>query len=128
MHNLEVLVKGKPRCTLHLHPDDARRLGLSDGADATVSSRTGSLQVPVELTDSIRPGVVSIPHGWGHDGDGVELGVARRHAGVNSNILADELLFDELSGTAVLNGIPVMVGPAPATGASEPPGQRVIHR
>ena len=90
-----------------------RRLGLSDGADATVSSRTGSLQVPVELTDSIRPGVVSIPHGWGHDGDGVELGVARRHAGVNSNILADELLFDELSGTAVLNGIPVTVGRAP---------------
>ena len=81
MHNVEVLVKGKPRCTLHVHPDDAARLGLADGADAEVSSRTGEVDVPVEVTDAIRPGVVSIPHGWGHDLDGVELAVARRHAG-----------------------------------------------
>jgi anaerobic selenocysteine-containing dehydrogenase len=114
MHNVDVLVKGRPRCTLHVHPDDAARLGLADGAPAAVASRTGSVTVPVEVTDAIRPGVVSIPHGWGHDLDGVELGVARRHAGVNSNVLADDTLFDPLSGTAVLNGIPVTVAPVSA--------------
>jgi anaerobic selenocysteine-containing dehydrogenase len=112
MHNVEVLVKGRPRCTLHVHPDDAARLGLADGVDASVSSRTGRVAVPVEVTDAIRPGVVSIPHGWGHDLDGVELSVARRHAGVNSNLLADDELLDPLSGNAVLNGIPVEVAPA----------------
>jgi anaerobic selenocysteine-containing dehydrogenase len=111
MHNVEVLVKGKPRCTLHVHPDDADRLGLADGADAEVSSRTGRVTIPVEVTDAIRPGVVSIPHGWGHDLSGVELSVARRHAGVNSNLLGDDELIDPLSGTAVLNGIPVAVAP-----------------
>jgi anaerobic selenocysteine-containing dehydrogenase len=114
MHNVEVLVKGKPRCTLHVHPDDAARLGLADGADATVSSRTGRVAIAVEVTDAIRPGVVSIPHGWGHDLDGVELSVARRHAGVNSNLLADDELIDPISGNAVLNGIPVEVAPAVA--------------
>jgi anaerobic selenocysteine-containing dehydrogenase len=124
MHNVEVLVKGRPRCTLHVHPDDAARLGLSDGAPAWVASRTGSVTIPVEVTDAIRPGVVSIPHGWGHDLDGVELEVARRHAGVNSNVLADDTLLDPLSGTAVLNGIPVTVAPVvretmvPASGRS----------
>ncbi len=112
MHNVEVLVKGKPRCTLHVHPDDAGRLGLVDGGDAEVRSRTGTVTVPVEVTDAVRPGVVSIPHGWGHDLDGVELSVARRHAGVNSNLLADEELLDPVSGTSVLNGIPVEVTPA----------------
>jgi anaerobic selenocysteine-containing dehydrogenase len=114
MHNVEVLVKGKPRCTLHVHPDDATRLGLVDGAAAEVSSRTGKVTVPVEVTDAIRPGAVSIPHGWGHDMDGVELSVARRHAGVNSNLLADDELIDPVSGNAVLNGIPVEVAPAGA--------------
>jgi anaerobic selenocysteine-containing dehydrogenase len=111
MHNVEVLVKGKPRCTLHVHPDDARRLGLEDGETAEVQSRTGKLTVPVEVTDAIRSGVVSIPHGWGHDLDGVELSVARRYAGVNSNLLADEELIDPISGNAILNGIPVDVRP-----------------
>ncbi|HEX8803195.1 MAG TPA: molybdopterin oxidoreductase family protein [Acidimicrobiales bacterium] len=111
MHNVEVLVKGRPRCTLHVHPDDAGRLGLADGAPASVTSRTGAVTIPVEVTDAIRPGVVSIPHGWGHDLPGVELAVARRHAGVNSNLLADDRLVDPLSGNAVLNGIPVTVSP-----------------
>jgi anaerobic selenocysteine-containing dehydrogenase len=114
MHNVEVLVKGKPRCTLHVHPDDAERLGLVDGGPAEVTSRTGKVSVPVEVTDAIRPGVVSIPHGWGHDLPGVEMAVARRHAGVNSNLLADDELIDPLSGNAVLNGIPVEVTPAGA--------------
>lgn len=69
--------------------------------------------MPVEVTDAIRPGVVSIPHGWGHDLEGVQLSVAREHAGVNSNLLADETLFDPISGNAVLNGIPVEVVRAP---------------
>jgi anaerobic selenocysteine-containing dehydrogenase len=112
MHNINVLVKGKPRCTLHVHPDDADRLGLVDGGVAKISSRVGQLVVPVEVTDGIMPGVVSIPHGWGHDLPGVQLAVAAQHAGVNSNVLADELLVDALSGNAVLNGIPVTVAAA----------------
>jgi Molydopterin dinucleotide binding domain len=114
MHNVEVLVKGKPRCTLHVNPGDAERLGLADGEPAEVRSRAGTVTIPVEVTDAIRPGVVSIPHGWGHDMPGVELAVARRYPGVNSNMLADEELIDPISGTAVLNGIPVEVAPAPA--------------
>jgi anaerobic selenocysteine-containing dehydrogenase len=109
MHNLPHLVRGKPRCTMHVAPADAERLGLTDGGDAVVSSAAGSLTVPVEVTDSIMPGVVSIPHGWGHDADGARLAVAGEHAGVNSNLLSDENLLDVLSGNAVLNGIPVRV-------------------
>jgi anaerobic selenocysteine-containing dehydrogenase len=112
MHNLEILVKGKPRCTLHVHPDDAGALGLVDGGEAVVRSRVGEVTIPVETTDGIARGVVSIPHGWGHDRPGAQLGVAARYAGVNSNLLADDHLIDELTGTAVLNGIPVTVTPA----------------
>jgi anaerobic selenocysteine-containing dehydrogenase len=112
MHNVEVLVKGRPRCTLHVHPDDASRLGLVDGEPASVTSRAGTLTILAEVTEAIRPGVVSIPHGWGHDMPGVELSVARRYAGVNSNLLTDEELVDPVSGNAVLNGIPVEVSPA----------------
>lgn len=112
MHNLPHLVRGKERCTMHVSPADAERLGLSDGGSAAVSSRAGSLVVPVEVTDAIMDGVVSIPHGWGHDAGGAQLTVAADHAGVNSNVLSDELLLDELSGNAVLNGIPVEVAPA----------------
>jgi len=113
MHNLEVLVKGKPRCTLHVHPADAARLGLANGAWARVASRTGAVVVPVEITDAIMPGVVSIPHGWGHDEPGTALRVAAAHAGVNSNVLADDAAVDPLSGNAVLNGVPVRVEAAP---------------
>jgi anaerobic selenocysteine-containing dehydrogenase len=109
MHNVEVLVKGRPRCTLHVHPDDAARLGLAAGRGAKVASRVGVVEAPVEITEDIRPGVVSLPHGWGHGAAGARLGVAARHAGVNSNVLADDAAFDPLSGNAVLNGIPVSV-------------------
>jgi anaerobic selenocysteine-containing dehydrogenase len=112
MHNLPVLVKGKPRCTLQVHPRDAERLGLSDGEPAQVSSRTGTVEVPVEVTDAVMPGVVSLPHGWGHDVPETVQQVAAEHAGSNSNLLADELLLDAVSGNAVLNGIPVEVEPA----------------
>jgi anaerobic selenocysteine-containing dehydrogenase len=111
MHNLEPLVRGQNRCTAQVHPADATRLGLTDGGTAVVRSRAGKIEVPVEVTDSIRPGVVSIPHGWGHDVSGTRAEVARAHAGVNSNLLADEQLLDALSGTAALNGIPVEIEP-----------------
>jgi anaerobic selenocysteine-containing dehydrogenase len=111
MHNLEPLVKGKVRCTAHVHPDDAERLGLTDGEPAIVRSRAGEVEVPVEVTDAVMPGVVSIPHGWGHDVDGVRMEVASAHAGTNSNVLADETMIDPLSGNAVLNGIPVELAP-----------------
>ena len=112
MHNVKVLVKGKERCTLQVHPDDATALGLTDGGAAEVRSRTGAVTAPVEVTDRVMAGVVSLPHGWGHDADGARLAVAAEHAGVNSNLLADTELFDPVSGTAVLNGIPVEVSPA----------------
>jgi anaerobic selenocysteine-containing dehydrogenase len=112
MHNLKVLVKGKPRCTLLVSREDAARLGLADGGRARVSSRVATVEAPVEITDSIMPGVVSLPHGWGHDDPGARLAIAADHAGVNSNLLADELALDPLSGNAVLNGIAVTVAPA----------------
>src|SRR6478752_1902562 len=114
MHNLPKLVSGPERCTLHVHPDTAAAHGLDDGGTASVRSRAGKVEVIVELTDAIMPGVVSIPHGWGHDTDGAELSVAREHAGVNSNILADEQLVEPLTGNAVLNGIPVELAPVRA--------------
>jgi anaerobic selenocysteine-containing dehydrogenase len=114
MHNLELLVSGPERCTLQVNPGDAERLGLEHGAPARVESRAGTIEAPVEVTDGIRPGVVSLPHGWGHDARGARLGVAGAHAGVNSNALADEGLVDAVSGNAVLNGIPVVVAPVRA--------------
>jgi anaerobic selenocysteine-containing dehydrogenase len=112
MHNLDVLVKGKARCTLQVNPVDAERLHLEDGAPARVSSTVGEVEIDVEVTDGIMPGVVSIPHGWGHDVDGTEMSVAAKRPGVNSNVLSDGSRFDPLSGNAVLNGIPVEVVPA----------------
>jgi anaerobic selenocysteine-containing dehydrogenase len=109
MHNLEPLVRGSNRCTAQLHPDDAARLGLVDGARAVVRSRAGKIELPIEITDTLRPGVISIPHGWGHAVDGVRATVATTHPGANSNLLTDDTLLDAPSGTAVLNGIPVEV-------------------
>ena len=111
MHNLPSLVKGRELCTLVVNRADAARLGLVAGGRAEVTSRVGRVELPVEVSDDIAPGVVSIPHGWGHDRPGAELSVARRHAGVNSNLLTDDLLVDPLSGTAVLNGVPVKLAP-----------------
>jgi anaerobic selenocysteine-containing dehydrogenase len=111
MHNLEPLVRGKDTCTALVHPDDAARLGLTDGEPARASSRVGAVEVQVQVSDEVMPGVVSIPHGWGHDLDGVRMAVASAHAGVNSNTLADETLIDPLSGNAVLNGIPIELAP-----------------
>ena len=107
MHNLPALAGGTNRCTLLIHPDDAARLGLTD--TAVVTGPGGKLEVPVEITDAIRPGVVSLPHGWGHDAPGARLSVAATQAGVNVNALLDSSLIEPLSGTSVLNGVPVEV-------------------
>ena len=123
MHNLPLLAGGRARCTLHVHPDDADRLGLTDGGLARVSSRVGAVRLPVEITDAIMPGVVSMPHGWGHDQPGSRLAVAAARPGVNSNLLADELGLDPLSGNAVLNGIPVEVEAVSDTASAGPPAQ-----
>lgn len=111
MHNVDVLVKGKERCTLQIHPADAHRVGLVPDGRAKVSSAAGALVTPVEVTEDIMEGVVSLPHGWGHDMGGTEMAVARERAGVNSNRLSTGQM-DPLSGNAVLNGIEVEVVPA----------------
>jgi anaerobic selenocysteine-containing dehydrogenase len=110
LHNLPVLARGKTRCTLLVNPEDAGRLRLEDGDTARVRSRVGEVVVPVVVTDEMMPGVVSLPHGFGHDATGTRLSVARaEQPGANANALADEMVLDELSGTSVLNGIPVTV-------------------
>ncbi|GIM64548.1 dehydrogenase [Amorphoplanes auranticolor] len=109
MHNVPALVKGRDRCTLQVHPADAARLALADGGDARVTSRAGTLSARVEVTDRVMPGVVSLPHGWGHGLAGTRMAVAAAHPGVNSNVLTDEFVIDRLSGNSVLNGIPVEV-------------------
>lgn len=110
MHNLPALSGGSNRCTLQIHPDDAARLGLDEMA--VVTGPGGKLEVPVEITDAIRPGVVSLPHGWGHSEPGTRMQVAARDPGVNVNSLNDGTLLDPLSGTAVLNALPVEVARA----------------
>ena len=122
MHNLEVLVKGKPRCTLHVNPADARRHGLDHGTSAVIASAVGELTVPVEVTEEVMPGVVSLPHGWGHDQPGTRMAVASRTPGVNSNVLTDPGPLDPLSGNASLNAIPVTIAPA-----AGPTAQGSIH-
>lgn len=113
LHNVPALAGGSNRCTLHVHPQDADRLGLTDGARARITADGGSLEVPVEVTDTVRTGVVSLPHGWGHDRAGTRLSVAAEEPGVNVNQLLDGSRLDPLSGTAVLNGFPVELAPLP---------------
>jgi anaerobic selenocysteine-containing dehydrogenase len=94
---------------LLVNPADAARLGFNSGDTARIRSRVGAIEAPLEVTDEVMEGVVSLPHGWGHDLPGVRLEVARANAGVSSNDLADEQVIDPLSGNAVLNAIPVTV-------------------
>jgi anaerobic selenocysteine-containing dehydrogenase len=111
MHNIDVLVTGKDRCTLQINTADAARIGVAAGGQAKVSSAAGMLVVPVEISDDIMPGVVSLPHGWGHDLTGTALTVASGRPGVNSNRLSTGEM-DPVSGNAILNGILVEVIPA----------------
>jgi anaerobic selenocysteine-containing dehydrogenase len=109
MHNSERLVKGPPRCTLLVHPDDARERGLVDGGQARVASATGAIELPVEVTDAMMRGVVSVPHGWGHARAGVKLRVATATPGASINDVIDPARVDELTGTSALTGQPVEV-------------------
>ncbi len=113
-HNSARLVKGKPRCTLLMHPQDAAAHGLGDGDMAKLASRVGVIEVPVEISDEIMPGVVSLPHGWGHDRAGTRLRVAEANPGASVNDITDESFLDALSGNAALSGITVEVTRAAA--------------
>lgn len=114
MHNYRRLVKGPERCTLLMHPDDARARAVRDGDRVLVRSPCGEVRVPLEVTDSIMPGVVSLPHGWGHDRPGTRLSIAHQHAGASINDLTDDSRLDAPSGTASFSATPVTVEAAPA--------------
>jgi len=109
LHNSHRLIKGKNRCTLMLHPVDAARLGVEEGELMQVISEVGAIELPAEITSDIMPGVVSVPHGFGHNRAGIQLNVASRAAGVSMNDITDEQVVDSLTGVAVLNGLPVRV-------------------
>ncbi|MBV6289013.1 molybdopterin oxidoreductase family protein [Pseudomonas aegrilactucae] len=109
MHNYHRLVKGKPRHQLLMHPDDLARRHLQDGQRVRVSSRVGSIEVEVQASSDMMPGVVSLPHGFGHGRPGVRLGIAQGQPGASANDLTDERQFDAVSGNAALNGVPVQV-------------------
>ncbi|HEX2210232.1 MAG TPA: molybdopterin oxidoreductase family protein, partial [Longimicrobium sp.] len=109
MHNYPRLMKGRDRCTLLLHPADAAARGIADGGMVRVGSRAGSVEVPAELSDEVMPGVVSLPHGFGHGRRGIAMAVAAAHPGASANDVTDELLVDALGGNAALNGVPVRV-------------------
>ncbi|WP_200303645.1 molybdopterin oxidoreductase family protein [Streptomyces adelaidensis] len=115
LHNIPALTGGTNRCTLHIHPHDAGRLGLADGDAVRIKGAGGEVTAPVEVTDVVRQGVVSLPHGWGHDRPGTRMSHAAVDPGVNVNQLLDGSLLDPLSGNAVLNGIPVTLARAGAT-------------
>jgi anaerobic selenocysteine-containing dehydrogenase len=109
MHNSQRLVRGKPQCTILMHPIDAAQRDLRPGQDVSVRSRVGSVVVPIEISEEMMPGVVSIPHGWGHDRLGIQLEVAQQHAGESINDVTDDLTIDALCGTAAFNGTWVAV-------------------
>ena len=112
MHNVPKLMAGKPRCTALVHPDDAARLKIADGDEVRLRTRVGEVVVPAELDDDIMPGVVSLPHGFGHDRAGTAIPVATEHAGVSINDLTDDQRIDPSSGVAAFSGVPVELTPA----------------
>jgi anaerobic selenocysteine-containing dehydrogenase len=109
LHNVPALMKGRDRCTLLIHPDDAASHGVTDHDVVTVKSAAGEITVPVEVTDAIKPGVVSMPHGWGHGRPGTRMSVANGSPGANTNVLSPPTFLDEPSGNGALNGIPVTI-------------------
>lgn len=109
MHNYYRLVKGKERCQLLMHPQDAEQRGFSQGQQVQIRSRVGEVNTQLEISDEVMPGVVSLPHGWGHGRNGTRSVIANDHAGVSVNDLTDDLYLDALSGNAALNGVPVEV-------------------
>jgi anaerobic selenocysteine-containing dehydrogenase len=111
LHNSLRLVKGRVACTLLIHPEDASRRGLNSGDRVRLRSRAGSVVVPVEVSDEVGRGIVSLPHGWGHDDERAQLRVANAHAGASINAVTDERFVDALSGTAALSGVEVELEP-----------------
>ena len=109
LHNSHRLVKGKNRCTMMIHPDDAARLSLTNGETAFVTSRVGQVEIETEITQDIMAGVISIPHGWGHSIKDTKLSIASKRPGVSINDLTDDQFVDRLTGTSALNGVPVSV-------------------
>jgi anaerobic selenocysteine-containing dehydrogenase len=109
LHNSERMVKGKVRCTVLMHPNDAADRDLISGQNVLVRSRVGEIVLPLEVTEEMMPGVVSIPHGWGHDRSGNRIAVAQQHAGASINDVTDHQAIDALCGTAAFNGTPVTV-------------------
>jgi anaerobic selenocysteine-containing dehydrogenase len=109
MHNAPRLVKGKPRHHLLMHPADLAARGIADGANVHVRSRSGAIRIEVKESDSMMPGVVCLPHGFGHQRDGVRLSRATEVTGASYNDLTDPLALDVASGNAALNGLPVWV-------------------
>lgn len=109
LHNSHRLVKGKSRCTLMLHPETAKQQGIEQGQSVKVTSRVGSVNIEAQITDELMPGIVSIPHGWGHGRKGVKQKIAQAHAGVSVNDLTDDTLIDKLCGNAAVNGVPVLL-------------------
>ncbi len=107
MHNHHRLVKGKRRCTLLVSPDDAQREGWQAGTNLRVVSAAGSVWAPVEISDAMMPGVVSLPHGYGHGRQGGRMNIADQHAGVSCNDVTDNAYIDALSGNAAINGVPI---------------------
>ena len=110
MHNSQRLVKGPDRCTLMMHPSDAERLNLVADAPVAISSNVGSVTAPLEITDEIMPGVVSLPHGYGHHRAKTKLSVAAQHAGVSINDLTDDKIVDNLTGNAAFSAQTVRIG------------------
>ncbi|WP_420476220.1 molybdopterin oxidoreductase family protein [Noviherbaspirillum sp. ST9] len=112
MHNLPTLAKGPFRCTALVNPADAQRFGLQDGGKARITGKGRVIEAQVEVSEEMMPGVVSLPHGWGHDMPGTRMSLAAERPGANLNAVLDECMRDPLSGNAVLNGIPVEMQPA----------------
>ena len=117
LHNSHRLVKGKDRCTALINPLDAQRLAIADGDLVRVTSRVGSVELAAHISDEMMLGVISIPHGWGHNLSCTQWQTAQDHAGVSVNDLTDEMQIDELSGNAVLNGVPVTLAAVADTAA-----------
>ena len=109
MHNSHRLVKGKSRCTLMMHPRDAEKRSLSDGSMVEVATGVGAVSIALELSEDVAPGVVCMPHGWGHDRPGIRMKTAEANAGVSYNDLVATDRFDPVSGNAALNAMPVTV-------------------
>jgi len=126
MHNIRSLVKGPDRSQLMMHPTDAARAGLTDGALVQIRSRTGTVQARLAVTEDMMAGVVSLPHGFGHAAAASTLQVAGALAGQSSNVLTDELLVEPVIGTSILNGVPVAVEAVTGEGKASAAGKEVL--